>query len=57
LSTIIQSNIYKIEDYILGGSVIRERSFDGKISKSLQNSEKEKYVSCPSAKYYHFRCE
>jgi hypothetical protein len=32
--------------------VVRERAFDGKISKSLKNSEKEKYVGCPSAKYY-----
>jgi hypothetical protein len=36
--------------------VVRKRSFDGKISKSLQNSEKEKYVGCTSAKYYPAEC-
>jgi hypothetical protein len=36
--------------------VVRERAFDGKISKSLKNSEKEKYVGCPSAKYYPTEC-
>jgi hypothetical protein len=36
--------------------VVRERSFDVKISKPLQNSEKEKCVGCSSTKYYPTKC-